>query len=515
MTETRTAYLGLPLYSSDLDETLTRGDWNETTNNLEARLGYEDGSTASSLPVTLLKPGRYFRLSYVDGYSIQRRSASAWEHVGGTVIPVRQRFRGAAGTDVMLSTDAGGSDTATLTAGGDLATTGVVRALTGAMGADLTATLTPATTGRLYVRTRATGERGLVLSAHASDAGPLLTALESGGSATVQIDGLGRFRTSVPASFGGAAPAANIPMASAAGATDLTALDLYGATTGPRPGLRVYRDLGDAATEILSVLPDVIRLGRTSWAGGLIDLKAPATTVSGTLGVTGALSGSSATLSAGLAVGGALTAATAAVAGALTSYGGLIPLIEPATAPVTAPVTNQLVLVTTNNIWYRWDGAAWVESAPQRGGTTAATRHEAHYTKSTPQNITSGSGITTDIKFETSDYASDDVTASGTGNVAFTLNRAGLWTVAVSTTWSGASAGRRAVYISNDNFTQVFKANSAWPDNAGACPVSVSDTFRVAAGQIIRIKVIQDSGTTTPIDNASQQTNVSFAWLGA
>lgn len=292
MAETRTPFFELATYSADTDETLTRADWVETVNEIELRAAYDDGSTDTTLPADHLKPGRYFRQSFADGYALHRRGAAAWEWMGGTVQPVRSRLRGAASGDIMMSSDvAGGAATATWKASGEFASSAALRTSNvGVFGADLAHDVSvPGTTGRAYVRTAAASDRGLVVQAHDDAAGALFTARTAGGSDPLTIDSLGRLRASAPVGLGLSSPAANIPLAIAPSGTDVTALDLYAEVTGDIPALRVFRDGSDAATPIATFRADNIALGRTTWTGGTITMKAPGIGMTGNLSVTGTI----------------------------------------------------------------------------------------------------------------------------------------------------------------------------------------------------------------------------------
>lgn len=307
MTETRSTVFGLPRYSADADEVMTRADWEEAATRIEERVAYDDGTTGSALP-SAKKAGSYFRRSYTDGWALYRQHGSTWEWMGGTVQTARVRLRGgpAAPGDIMLSSDVdGGAATATWKAGGEFATSGLLRSSAGlGVGAALDADLsTPSTTGRAYMRTVNNGDRALVLHAHDDAAGALLTARTAGGSDPLTIDSRGRLRSSAPVGLGQSSPAANIPAAISPSGTDVTALDLYAEATGPVPGLRIFRDNGDAVTPIASFLPDAITLGRSAWSGAAINLRAPDIGLFGAVGVTGSV-----TISDDLAVADLLTA---------------------------------------------------------------------------------------------------------------------------------------------------------------------------------------------------------------
>lgn len=293
MAETRSTYFGLPRYSSGADEAVTRLDWEEMITRVEERVAFDDGTTADALPATLLKPGRYFRQSFADGYALHRRAGAAWEWQGGSVQPVRVRMRSTTPGDIMLSSDTGGESpttTASWKASGEIATAGALRSSNvGAFGAALDADLSvPGTTGRAYVRTVASGDRALVLAAHDDAAGALLTARTAGGSDPFTIDSRGRVRASAAVGLGQSSPATNVPVGISPSGTDVTALDLYARAEGAIPALRVFRNSDDAAA-IASFLPDSITIGRTTWSGGAVTLRAPSIGLSGATSVTGTL----------------------------------------------------------------------------------------------------------------------------------------------------------------------------------------------------------------------------------
>lgn len=309
MVLTRTARMQQQKWSSGSDGPSRLG-FNGDADFLEARAAYDDGTTGASLPVTDVLPGRYFRQSFADGYALHRVNGAAWEWVGGSIVPTRLRYRRGTGTDVAWSTDAGAGSTATMTAGGELGTAGLVRSVAGgSAGADLATDLsTPSSTGRWFVRTRASGERGLVAQAHNDNAGPLLTARTAGGSDPWQVDSLGRMRAQAPAAFGAAALTTGVPLVSVPSADDASALDLYGRSSGGgAPGLRVFPAVGDD-TPIVQATPTLVRLGRSGWSGSL-SMLAAAIGLTGAVDITGALSVSDdLTIGDDLTVGDQITA---------------------------------------------------------------------------------------------------------------------------------------------------------------------------------------------------------------
>lgn len=290
MTITRDARMKQQQWSSG-DDAPSRVGFNADAQFLFERAAYDDGTTGAVLPVTDVVSGRYFRQSFADGYALHRVQGSTWEWVGGSIAPTRLRYRRALAGDVAWSTDVAGVDAATMTAGGELGTAGLVRSVAGgSAGADLATDLSmPSATGRWFVRTRATSERGVVAAAHDNAAGPLFSAREVGGTYPWTVDSRGRMRSQAPAAFGAAGLTDNVPLVSAPSGTDVTALDLYGEVTGAIPALRMFRDNSDVATPIAVFLPDAITLGRSSWAGASINLRAPALNLFGAVDVTGSV----------------------------------------------------------------------------------------------------------------------------------------------------------------------------------------------------------------------------------
>lgn len=502
MAETRSTNFGFPRYSADADEAVTRTDWEEMVTRVEERVAFDDGATAETLPATLLKPGRYFRQSFTDGYALHRRGTSAWEQVGGTVWGVRQRLRGTASGDVMLSTDvAGAAATATLTAGGELGTLGLLRSVAGgAFGADLDTVLTDRTqTGRLHARTRATGERAVVARAHAADAGNLFSAVETGGSVTWSVDAAGRMRSPVPAALGGAAPTANVPLAVAPVAdSDTSAVRLAARVSGNVPAIRVLRDLADA-DDILSIRPDLIRVGRSSpaWPGGAIELRAPNVVLAGAVAVSG----------------GALTASEATIE-ELTAFGGEPIVVVDALADIVSPVMGMWALLKSDYVVYRYNGS-WVAAQPLGSGTTNATRHRARYVKDAPQNIPSTAGVYAAVPFQAIDVATSDVTASGTGNTTFTLNRAGVWDVELQGGYVGSPGrGRRGLFLFDTLPTPTIKyaGQTVFPEPDAASDLQCGVERWFAAGTVIRPATFQDTGVSVGMVYTQENTYISLTW---
>jgi len=495
MAETRSTYFELPRYSLDTDSALSRADWEEAIASLELRGAYDDGTISATLPVVNLKPGRYARQTVTDGFALYRRSAGAWEWVGGPVMPVRRYHRGAASGDVVWSTDvAASAATATMTAGGELATSGAVRALQGAVGADLGTALDPLTTGRLYVRTRATSERAVVVSAHAGDAGNLYTALESGGQAIWTVDAAGRMQARLANGFGAAPPVAGVPLSSAAivGAAGAGAR-LHGSTTAPvSPGLEVHRNLSDAAA-ILTALPDHITIGRTPWAGGQVSLIAPAIASAGVFTHVGSLN-----------------ATSLAAAELLTGWGGgRVALSVGNLGDILAPAAGDLAVLTVDNMLYRYTGATWL------GVLHLDTEGHAKYKNVATQSIPSGT--VRKLYLPTAVDTTTDVTlTAGTTSTGsyLTLNRGGLWTVDAGVLYGfGSGTTFRGLSLSDDVHTMTWKGNSGY-STISALSLDVSTTRRFPAGQRVAAWVYHEVGAPIDVNFDGESTSLAATWRG-
>ena len=507
MTETRSNYFGLPRYSAESDEVMTRSDWEEAATRIEERAAYDDGATDTSLPATLLKPGRYFRQGVTDGYAMHRRGAAAWEWIGGTVAPVRIRHRAAAPGDVVLSVDQGAdaSTKLTITGAGDVTTAGAYAGAYGMIAADGEA-VDAAARGRLYVRTKADGERGLVLRPHGAGAGPMLAAQDTGGSVVTTIDSVGRLQQRSFSAFGGA----TIPTAQTVAVAPTNADDSvngllvhgWGDSVTPaianKPVLRV-REIA-SGSDLLVAAKNSLALGRAAWTGGVIDLKAPA------INLTGA------------------AVATSLASGPLTTFGNAPAVVTSSLASITSPVTNMYALLITDLVWYRYTGAVWAAMMPMAGGTTSATRHSGDFLQDQNQNIPSTATAFTAIRFGTPAEVSADITASGPGGGqfdSFVLERAGRWTICASGGYSGSSnggSGRRVLVISDTTdgpTAKFFGGDNANPAPGGAAQLSATVRRRFPAGQTIRILTFQDCGATLPLLIDRDQGSVSFTWEGS
>lgn len=282
MAETRTPRFKQPQWSAGSDAP-ARGDFNEAFGNVEAWAAYDDGQTLTALPSTNLVTGRYALISFgTDGKSLYRYNGSSFDLVGGSVIPRFQRFKaleGQALTDSAWHVEHPSMPGKSIIAsyGGDLTAAGLLKLWNadddtkGSLVIGWNGALSPATTGRAYVRTRKDGELGLVLHGHGSAAGNMLTVREPGGSDMLTVDAAGRLTQRTFAAFGGAALQAAHMLAVAPTSSTSDAVTngvlLYGQSgASGKTILQVWRDAADTAA-IVNVGRDSISVGRLPWAG--------------------------------------------------------------------------------------------------------------------------------------------------------------------------------------------------------------------------------------------------------
>ena len=257
MAETTTTAFGLPQWAVENTDGPTMGEFNIAFADIESLAAYDDGLSYTALPTTGLFPKRYVRVSTTDGsYSMYRRQGSAWEWIGGPMSAVARRtaaLAGQAGTDKAWTAEQTlGTATVYATYQGDLASVASLRTSGLFAAAPLADSLSVTTTGRAYVKTQASGDLGLVLRAHASTAGNLLTVREQGGSDVLTVDSTGRLAAKVPAAFGGAAlPTTSVlAIAPTGGVGDgiLNGLLLTGNASDPtRNLLRAFASPADSA----------------------------------------------------------------------------------------------------------------------------------------------------------------------------------------------------------------------------------------------------------------------------
>lgn len=136
---------------------------------------------------------------------------------------------------------------------------------------------------------------------------------------------------------------------------------------------------------------------------------------------------------------------------------------------------------------------------------------------------TSQTGIATatdtKAKFDTAVETNSDVTASGTGNTDFLMNRPGRWRVDVATRYlSNAGGGERHIFVQlGSTFDVTKRITSQTNTNVGTVGVTVScsTTFRIAAPTTLIVGLFQNSGGTMATDVTFGGTNhIALTWEG-
>lgn len=185
------------------------------------------------------------------------------------------------------------------------------------------------------------------------------------------------------------------------------------------------------------------------------------------------------------------------------------------TGSITSPYTNQVILETTDLVLYRYTGSVW-EAFLALGGTTAATRHEARYEKTTSQTINSSTD--TKVSFPTAATTSDDVTPSGTGNTDFAINRGGVWRVSATLRLAGNGADDVTLFASTGTvigtLTNRFVMQAVSIEGTTAPSLSISTDIRLTAGSSVFIGAYQNSGVGVGTDTIFGKTNhIALTWM--
>lgn len=197
-----------------------------------------------------------------------------------------------------------------------------------------------------------------------------------------------------------------------------------------------------------------------------------------------------------------------------------VPTVVATLAAITAPYPGQLVYNSTDALLYKFTSGAWVAVAalgPDSPGAPAAAQlHEARYRAVTgsAQALTTGN---TAIQFGVTDYTCADVTASGTGNSIFTLNRGGVWTADINARITDTTSGvTRQIQLTNSTFATIFHAlTQPVVGGSGPLELAMTCTMRFAAGTAL--SVVGISSSTGSIDRSTattaSETSLALTWL--
>lgn len=184
-----------------------------------------------------------------------------------------------------------------------------------------------------------------------------------------------------------------------------------------------------------------------------------------------------------------------------------------ATADIIAPFEGQVIHNTTDNMLYRYEGSIWIAFLAM--GTTL---HEARYEqRASGQSVPTATD--TKMKFEAVNTSCADVTASGTNNTDFLLNRGGLWRISAGVRYLGNASGgnERHLFIQTGS-TFVpgnrLAINTQFVSTNIPAGLNVSTEVRLFANTTIIIGIWQNAGSNTVVDTGFGGVNhIALAWL--
>lgn len=137
----------------------------------------------------------------------------------------------------------------------------------------------------------------------------------------------------------------------------------------------------------------------------------------------------------------------------------------------------------------------------------------AKYTRNTNQAPIADS-TNTDIIFNNTAVRCGDVAMNGAGT-QFTLNRAGIWTIVAQYGITFPASGNpygRTIWITDGSNNSISELTVAAPSNAFNAYLQVAATEYFPAGQQIKVRCNQRSGTTLSL--LADTIRVSFMWVG-
>jgi hypothetical protein len=191
------------------------------------------------------------------------------------------------------------------------------------------------------------------------------------------------------------------------------------------------------------------------------------------------------------------------------------------TSAIVAPYTNQLIYNTTDNIIYKYTGSAWIEAAalgPNVFSTTSgATLHEASYTSTANQTITTGTD--TPLAFATSDYTCNDVTrgtstAGSVANAKFTLGKAGLWLIEGGVRTAGTTSAKSyGIWFGPDGGTTRYRNSFANNGGTDAMEFNICCVRRFASGTALCLNFWHNQGSNHTVTPLLGSNSLRLVWM--
>ncbi|HEX5119860.1 MAG TPA: hypothetical protein VFW65_32135 [Pseudonocardiaceae bacterium] len=197
-----------------------------------------------------------------------------------------------------------------------------------------------------------------------------------------------------------------------------------------------------------------------------------------------------------------------------------MPTVVTSPSAVAAPYAGQLVVSTTDALLYKYTAGAWsavTALGPDSAALPSSAQiHEARYravTSATAQALATGDNA---VQFGVSDYACTDVTASGTNNSIFTLNRGGLWTITVNALTAETTAGvTRTLSLTSTNFATIYQIMTMPVAGTTTSALSITCTMRFPANTALSADAVSSATGSIARSTASlaSRTSISLNWL--
>lgn len=145
-------------------------------------------------------------------------------------------------------------------------------------------------------------------------------------------------------------------------------------------------------------------------------------------------------------------------------------------------------------------------------GTTTATRHEARYEATAVQSIPNAAD--TKFTYNLASVTTADVTASGTNNTDFLLNRVGLWLVVATNRYIAGTTGERYMCVSRGTTIGADRITH----HSGGPPTTASSlccctTVRIAAATSVHVMGYQSNGAALNTQVGGSVSHVALTWL--
>lgn len=184
----------------------------------------------------------------------------------------------------------------------------------------------------------------------------------------------------------------------------------------------------------------------------------------------------------------------------------------PAGSPVAPAVTQNTSIWETSLAVVAVANGAVTISAANVTDDRSYTTVFAKYTRTSNQTVADSTNV--DVVYNNVSTRCGDVSLNTAGDV-FTLGRAGLWVVTAqhgfSFPVSGAPYGR-TVQILDGSSNIISELTMAAPENAFNAYVATTCTELFPAGQQLKVRANQRSGTSLSL--LANTVKVSFMWMG-